>query len=271
MNKITWTYTLLTYLITWSITLTSYFLYKAGTLTYNQLNLIYNFGALGPFVGAIISARLFYGIEGVKKLFSTFDFKKLNKKSLTLSFSPLLLFAFGLLLYPLFTGHWYSFEDTQNQFHLTTTITYVNWILPFITYSIFEEFGWRGFLLPHLQDKYSAMRSTIILTVIWACWHLPFFLWRFQFSPLITIGFFFAIFIGAIIITSTFNLSKGSIVAVILFHFTNNIASALDKEYIVVVVSTCFVFIAVYLIKTYKPENLADIPRVRNFYKMETQ
>ena len=267
MNKITWTYTCIAYFITWSITLISYFLYKDGTLTYNGLNLIYNFGALGPFIGAILCARLYYGKQGLKKLFSTFDFKKLNIKSLSISFSPLLFFALGLLLYPVLTGHWFSFSDTQRQFNLTTNITYITWILPFITYSIFEEFGWRGFLLPHLQDKYSALRSTIILTALWACWHLPFFLWRFQFSPLITIGFFFAIFIGAIIITSTFNLSQGSIVSVILFHFTNNLASALDKEYIVAIVSTGFVFLAVYLIKTYKTENLSDGIRVKNFYK----
>ncbi len=267
MNKTTWTYVFITYLITWSITLVSYFLYKNGSLTYNQLNLIYNFGALGPFIGAIFSARFFYGKQGLKKLFSTVSLKKLNKKSLLISLSPLLFFAIGLLLYPLFAGHWFTFSDTQKQFNLTTRMTYINWILPFITYSIFEEFGWRGFLLPHLQDKYSALRATIILTVIWACWHLPFFLWRFQFSPLITVGFFFSIFIGAIIITSTFNLSNGSILSVIIFHFTNNLASALDKEYIVAIVSTGFVFLAIYLIKIYKTENLSDSIRVKNFYR----
>ena len=71
---------------------------------------------------------------------------------------------------------------------------------------------------------------------------------------------------GAIIITSTFNFSRGNIASVILFHLTNNIASALDKEYIVIVVSMCFVFQAMYLLSKYKAENLADTPRVRNFY-----
>ena len=124
----------------------------------------------------------------------------------------------------------------------------------FVTYSVFEEFGWKGFLLPHLQQKYSALRATAILTAIWGCWHLPFFLWRFQFSPLIAVGFFFAIFVGAMIIASTFNFSRGSIVSAMLFHFTNNVASALDKEYIVAIVSVCFVFLAVYLAKAYKPQ-----------------
>jgi membrane protease YdiL (CAAX protease family) len=246
--------------------LTAYMLFKQGMWTMDQLNMVYNLGALGPLLGAVISARIFYGHAGVKKLFSTFSLRKLEWKSIRISFSPVLFLVFGLITYPLFKGHWYTFADTQRQFNLNTPISYVNWLLPFITYSILEEFGWRGFLLPHLQSRYTAIRSTAILTLIWASWHLPFFLWRFDFSILISIGFFFSIFVGAVIITSLFNLGRGNIVPVILFHFCNNISAALDKEYIVAVVSTGFVFLAIYLVRTYKPENLSDIGRIRNIY-----
>jgi membrane protease YdiL (CAAX protease family) len=266
VSRASWIYVIIAYVITWSITLVSYYLYKINILSLDQLNLIYNFGALGPFVGAITCAKIFYGREGIKKLFSTLKFKTLNKRSLLIALSPLLFFSIGLLIYPLFAGHWYSFEDTKRQYNLSSGISYINWILPFITYSLLEEFGWRGFLLPHLQSHYSAFKSSIILTVIWAAWHLPFFLWRFQFSWFIGIGFFFSIFIGTIIITSLFNLSKGSIVSVILFHFCNNLSSALDKEFIVAVVSTGFVFLTVFLVRTYKAENLSDIKRTKEIY-----
>ncbi len=214
---------MITYIITWSITLVSYVFYKADFLTLDQLNLIFNFGALGPFLGAIISAKMFYGNKGVTKLFSTLKVKSINFKSVGIILSPLVFCAFGLLTYKLFAGHWYSFEDTKWQFGLSSTISYLSWFLPFVSYSVFEEFGWRGFLLPHLQSNYSALKSTIILTMVWASWHLPFFLWRFQFSPFITFGFFFSIFVGALIITALFNFSKGSTLAVILFHFCNNL------------------------------------------------
>lgn len=266
MSKASVTYILISYFVTWTVTLVSYGFYKADSLTLNQLNLIYNFGALGPFLGAVISARLFYGKAGLYKLFSGLKLKTINRQSLLIILSPLLFFFIGLSGYKIFSGHWYSFDDTKRQFGLSSTISYVCWLLPFITYSVFEEFGWRGFLLPHLQAKYSAFKSTFILTAVWASWHLPFFLWRFQFSLFITIGFFFSIFIGALIITSLFNFSKGSVAAVIFFHFSNNLASALDKEYIVAVVSAGFVFLAIYIIKRFKPENLSDISRVKNFY-----
>lgn len=261
-----WVCAFITYAVTWSITLTSYFYYKQGSITLDQLNLIYNFGALGPFAGALVCERAFYGRKGVTALFRSVRFTNLGAKSLLLSCSPLLFLGIAWIAYPLLAGHWFSFDETRRQYHLTNGLSYAGWILPFITYSIFEEFGWRGFLLPHLQQKYSALRATAILTAIWACWHLPFFLWRFQFSVFITFGFFFSIFVGAVIITSTFNFSRGSIVSVMLFHFTTNVAAALDKEYMVAVTSVCFVVLAIYLIWTYKSENLADVPRVRNFY-----
>lgn len=266
MSRAVWLYVFITYFVTWSVTLISFALYKKNILSLDQLNLIYNFGALGPFFGALLSAKIFYGDVGIVKLFSTLKFKTLNKRSLLISLSPIFFFAIGLLTYPLFAGRWFSFSETQRQFGLHSQLSYINWLLPFITYSIFEEFGWRGFLLPHLQEKFTAMKSSIILTIIWATWHLPFFLWRFQFSMLITVGFFFAIFVGSIIITSTFNLSKGSIISVILFHFCNNLAAALDKEYIVAFVSSGFVILAIYLIKKFKAKNLSNTGRIKNFY-----
>lgn len=244
-----------------------YFLYTQNSITLNQLNIFFAFGSLGPFLSAIITTHLFYKKDGLKKLFSAFQQSRLNKKSLLLSCSPLIFFLAGWLLYPLLTGKWFSFYTTKEQFNLTDAASYLGWALPFIAYALFEELGWRGFALPHLQTKFSAFKSTIILSFIWTLWHAPFFLWRFNFNVGIMVGFFFGIFVGAIILTSIFNLSRGSVLAVIIFHLTNNIASAFDKDYIVAVVSTCFVFLAIYLLVKYKPKNLSYGERVKNYFQ----
>jgi uncharacterized protein len=36
-----------------------------------------------------------------------------------------------------------------------------------------KEPGWRGFLLPRFQAKYSPLTSSLIVGVIWWVWHLP--------------------------------------------------------------------------------------------------
>jgi CAAX protease family protein len=38
-----------------------------------------------------------------------------------------------------------------------------------------EEFGWRGYMLDRLQSRWSALKSSLILGVIWASWHWPLF------------------------------------------------------------------------------------------------
>lgn len=84
-----------------------------------------------------------------------------------------------------------------------------------------EDLGWRGFMLPLLQDKYSALVSSLIVGVSWAAWHLPLFLnaatthgaWPLS-QQLIWIV---SILSGAIIWTWMYN-STGSVLAVAVVH-----------------------------------------------------
>ncbi|HVZ39132.1 MAG TPA: type II CAAX endopeptidase family protein [Candidatus Kapabacteria bacterium] len=269
MNRKLWVYCGIAYGITWTITLGLYALNRRGAITADELNIYCSLGALGPFLAAIISARLFYGRSGLRWLFGTLSPARLERRSLLLALSPLPLFAIGLLVHRLITGSFFSFEITRREFGLGTAASYLGWCLPFVAYALFEELGWRGFLLPHLQERHSAFGATLRLTLIWGVWHAPLFLFRFNFSIGTSIGFFFGLFVGALILTSIFNGSRGCTLAAIIFHLTNNIASAFDKEYIVATVSTGFILLAAYLLLAYRREALSAGAKIGNYFRWE--
>jgi membrane protease YdiL (CAAX protease family) len=106
-----------------------------------------------------------------------------------------------------------------------------------------EEPGWRGFALPWLQQRFSPLRSSLILSVIWAVWHLPFYwfgglpggllgvsvalalYWLLEVAPL------------AILLTAVFNRTGGSLLIAMGLHVSINVtyvfwpASALVTSY----------------------------------------
>ena len=85
-----------------------------------------------------------------------------------------------------------------------------------------EDLGWRGFMLPVLQEKYSAFVSSMFIGIAWAGWHLPLFI-----NPTTTHGgwplsqqllWIVSIFAGAILWTWMYNGTGGSVLAVAVFH-----------------------------------------------------
>jgi membrane protease YdiL (CAAX protease family) len=91
-----------------------------------------------------------------------------------------------------------------------------------------EEPGWRGYSLENLQEKNSALKSSIILGVFWAFWHIPMY-----FLPGLVIsgkGFLslwfwvgmFSIIPQTIIITWIYNNTDHSVLSAMIFHFMMN-------------------------------------------------
>jgi len=85
-----------------------------------------------------------------------------------------------------------------------------------------EEFGWRGYALPKLQDRHSALVASLIVGVVWALWHVPKYL---------TVGdphalpfWFFALnmLASAILYAWVLNRTGGSLLLVLLLHAAVN-------------------------------------------------
>jgi membrane protease YdiL (CAAX protease family) len=87
----------------------------------------------------------------------------------------------------------------------------------------FEEFAWRGVALPRLQATQPAVKAALIVGVIQAIWHLPYFFVpnsiEQQLGPFVFLLWNIAL---SIIITWIFNNAKGSLLIAILFHAAND-------------------------------------------------
>lgn len=56
------------------------------------------------------------------------------------------------------------------------------------TLALFEEVGWRGWLLPRLIDRMSDRRAVVITSVVWALWHVPYVLAGIQHLDRVPVG-----------------------------------------------------------------------------------
>ena len=100
-----------------------------------------------------------------------------------------------------------------------------------------EELGWRGFALPRLQQHRNALDASILLGLVWGFWHLPLYfvlgtgqseMLRAGASPAFAIGGFIGWTIGlSVLFTWLFNQTGGSLIVVILFHASVNLAAFL--------------------------------------------
>lgn len=97
-----------------------------------------------------------------------------------------------------------------------------------LAYGVGEEPGWRGFALPHLQRSRSACRATVLLSLGWGLWHVPYFFYRYHLAgPGEYVGFYLGLFAGALWLTFLYNSTGGSVLIVLIWHTVWNAVAAI--------------------------------------------
>ncbi len=94
--------------------------------------------------------------------------------------------------------------------------------------AIGEEFGWRGYALPRLQGRLRPLPAALVIGVIWAVWHLPYYAYP-DIHPL-PLGIDFTLFALALVSESVlatwvYNSTGGSVLATMLYHHSIHLAS----------------------------------------------
>ncbi|HWI63321.1 MAG TPA: type II CAAX endopeptidase family protein [Symbiobacteriaceae bacterium] len=104
-------------------------------------------------------------------------------------------------------------------------------LLFYLVYNLYagplsEEGGWRGYALPRLQKHFSALTSSLILGVIWSCWHLPFYMNSGGKAGIPFPAYLALVTVMTIFLTWLYNNTGGSLLLTMLAHFSFNAGQA---------------------------------------------
>jgi uncharacterized protein len=85
---------------------------------------------------------------------------------------------------------------------------------------LLEEAGWRGFALPRMQARWTALASGVLLGALWGCWHLPLVIaYGDPFGPYLT-----GIVAYSVLMTWVFNSGRGNLLLMLVFHAALNLS-----------------------------------------------
>jgi membrane protease YdiL (CAAX protease family) len=206
----------LTYAIAFGVTFAYIALFPGQPSKTWSLNWFLN--AFSPTISAILLVYVIGGTAKVKNLLSGF-----TRWNVGLRWYLAATFLFwGPLAFALIYG---ALGNPAPGLKPGLTVTAILGQVLFTLFSgpLAEEAGWRGFALPRLQARYNALVSSLILGVIWCCWHIPLYFvpgssqsgipFPIYLMLVVTLGIYF---------TWLYNNTRGSLIICVLAHFSFN-------------------------------------------------
>lgn len=225
-------YLAVTYAVTWS----AWFgLAMTGHVVTLGLSPIYLLGLLGPLAGAIVATALVDGTTGLRDLGTRMLRVRVGLQWWGVAIGvPLavagatyvLLVAYAVfLLAPIDLPNAHTFGMFVG-YPITNPVVLV--VLLFAINGVGEEAGWRGFLLPTLQRRWSPLTASLLVAVAWVLWHAPAFLINanYRAMPVAMLPLFFTgIVCGSLFLTWLYNRGRQSIALVAAWHALYNLLS----------------------------------------------
>ena len=183
-----------------------------------------------PNISAILVV-IFYLKEksGVRRLASGWKRWRLSPKWYLLAFSPMFVYFLSAGIYQV-VGGTPPGPDPVSPLGVSFPVLA---IIAIFTGATGEELGWRGFALPRLQRRYSALISSLIIGLYWGVWHIS--SWILSDSPFTlesTLFFIATTTLNSIVITCICNNTKGSILLASTHHWSENVWSQYVVSYL---------------------------------------
>ncbi|ELZ88302.1 CPBP family intramembrane glutamic endopeptidase [Haloferax sulfurifontis] len=207
-------YTVLTYTISWSLWTVWAISETGSTLTGTVLFVL---GGLGPFATGILLTRASDRSlrAWLRSIFETRVALRYYALALAL---PVALFLTAAAI------HVVLFDGVVTPDVLPGIIEYPLFLGFIVLFGGgLEEPGWRGYLLPALQETYSPLRAGLIVGVVWAGWHLPLVFIPGTIHHTLPLGLYLLQLVELSILLSWLtNRVNGSVLPAILLHASGN-------------------------------------------------
>jgi len=174
-------------------------------------------GGFGPSISGFIVTRIYYGQGSVWALLSKLKQWQVNIGwyGIALLMIPILA-VITLLISTAFGIPFPTSEQILN-------VLLIGLIWPLLA-ALGEEFGWRGFALPKLQERYNALVTSVIIGLFWGLWHLPMDIfgtgnYGLLFFPNFILVHVISVTVLATLMTWIYNNTEESMLMMILFHY----------------------------------------------------
>ena len=178
-----------------------------------------------PGLAAVLLTAKSHGKEAVKTLLlRVLDFHRIKQKGWYIPvflLGPLILIlSFGLI----------RFMGAPAHSPLAPVIAFPAVFALCLLLAAGEEAGWMGYAAKPMQERNGALRAALILGVIWAAWHAPFFVFLFP-DPIACSAQLLTLVGTRILLFWVFNNTGGSVFAVTLYHAADNTALLLLPDF----------------------------------------
>jgi uncharacterized protein len=194
------------------------FIYLSPNQPLQPWSLVWFFSIFSPSIGALMVAWIIGGPSEIKRLLSGLTrWKVAFRWYLAMAF--LILGPLAIALVYLALGN----PSAGPVYGETIPGVLLKLLFMFFSGPLAEELGWRGFALPRLEAKHNALVSSLILGVIWTCWHIPTFFVTGLTQTTIPFPIYLVLVTTVTIyLTWLYNNTGGSLVITVLGHFAYN-------------------------------------------------
>jgi uncharacterized protein len=216
-------YALLAYGISWPLLVGGFLLTDAGALDPDGgiIWAVNQIAAAGPMLAAVIVVAVSRGRAGLAALGRSLVRWRVHPGwyALALLGAPVLMVAGVAAFYE--PGVLAALPQNGS----LLLVLLVNILGIAVLTGLAEEPGWRGYAQPAANRRYQPLVAALVVSVVWALWHLPNAL--FGQTPIETATHLLLTVVNGFVLAWVYNATRGSVLLVMLMHGSQNATSGL--------------------------------------------